>query len=301
MIWVLLGVTLLALLALVAYWQLVVAEGAYLGPRVVTLLYDWAAAAYERIKQYDPAHEQWYLGLPLAQALEPLSTPLVLDVGTGTARLPRALFFQPAFHGDVVGLDLSRRMLAHAVRLTRPYADRLTLIWYDACTLPFLDGTFDAVTCLEVLEFTPDPQAVLQELVRVLRPGGVLLVTNRVGPDVRFLPGRTFSRPAFEAILERLPLEQIRTRSWQIDYNLVWALKKGQPRGGGVRPLSQILRCPACGHNPLPLRMDGYVCSECGRGYAVATDGVIELARQRRGRAARAVERQHEGEEAREG
>lgn len=279
MTWALVIVGLLLLTGL-AYWQLVVAEGAYLGPRVVALLYNWAAPAYERIKQFDPASEQWFLGLPLARALDRVPAPFVLDVGIGTGRLPRALLFQPRFRGRVVGVDLSRRMLTHAVRLTSLYAGRVTLIWQDARILPFQDNTFDAVTCLEVLEFTPDPEAVLRELVRVLRPGGILLTTNRVGPDARFLPSRAFPRLAFEALLHNLPLEEVRTRTWQVDYDLVWALKTGTPRGGGVRMLPEVMRCPACGHSPLPMREGAYCCAGCGRTYPVAEDGVIEIARQ---------------------
>lgn len=277
MAWLALIVGLLLLAGLI-YWQFILAEGAYFGPRVVVLLYDWAAGAYERIKQFDPGAEQWYLGLPLARALDPVSTPLVLDVGTGTGRLPRALLFQPRFHGRVVGLDLSRRMLAEGVSKLEPYTGRVTLIWQDAQELPFLDGTFDAVTCLEVLEFTPDPEAVVEELVRVLRPGGVLLTTNRVGPDARFLPGRALSPAEFRATLERLPLEEIRTQTWQVDYDLIWAVKAGEPTGGGVRPLPEIMRCPACGNSPLPMRQGAYQCAGCGRTYPMAEDGVVEMA-----------------------
>ena len=278
MVW-LIAVAGVVLLVGLVYWQLIVAEGTYLGPRVVVLLYDWTAGIYERIKQFDPSQEQWFLGLPLAQALEEVSTPLVLDVGTGTARLPRALLFQPSFQGRVVGLDLSRRMLERGLELAGQYADRLTLIWQDARELPFHDNTFDAVCCLEVLEFTPDPRAVLLELVRVLRPGGVLLVTNRVGRDARLMPGRTFSRLEFRELLKSLQLEEARVQSWQLDYDLAWALKTGLPRGGGVRPLPEILSCPDCGHNPLPMQEGAYTCNECGQRYQMADDGVIEMVR----------------------
>ena len=261
------------------YWQFVVAEGTYLGPRVVVLLYDWTSGIYERIKQFDSSQEQWFLGIPLAQALEMVPNPFVLDVGTGTARLPRALLFQPSFRGRVVGLDLSRRMLKRAVKLAGQYADQLTLIWQDARDLPFHDNSFDAVCCLEALEFTPDPKAVLAELVRVLRPGGVLLISNRVGRDARLMPGRTFSRLEFPELLQGYQLEGVRVQSWQIDYDLAWALKAGVPRGGGVRPLPEILCCPDCGHSPLPVQDGAYTCSDCGREYSVADDGVIEMVR----------------------
>jgi len=268
----------LVLLGLLLYWQLIVAEGAYLGPRVVILLYDWSAHVYEHIKQYSVGDEQWFLGLPLARALELIPAPLVLDAATGTGRLPRTLLRQIAFDGRVIGLDLSRRMLREAARRTAQFADRLTYIWQDARNLPFDDDTFDGVTCLEALEFTPDPRAVLAELVRVLRPGGVLLTTNRVGRGARFLPGRAFPRDEFEQVLQEFPLEDVKVRRWQQDYDLAWAVKAGRPRGGGIRPLPEILRCPTCGGR-VSREPDAFRCTGCARSYPVAEDGVIEMAR----------------------
>jgi ubiquinone/menaquinone biosynthesis C-methylase UbiE len=280
MIWVALGLGLIGLVALglLAYWQLVIAEGTYLGPRIVALMYDWSAKAYERIKQYNPGDEQWFLGLPLARSLELIPAPLVLDVATGTGRLPRALLRQPPFEGRVIGLDLARRMLAEAVDRTAQFADRLTYIWQDARNLPFDDDTFDAVTCLEALEFTPDPREILAELVRVLRPGGVLLTTNRIGRDAKLLPGRAFPREEIEDTLRQFPLEDIKVQVWQMDYDLVWAIKAGKPRGGGVRPLPEILRCPTCAGR-VERATDGFHCPSCHCLYPIAKDGIIEMER----------------------
>ncbi len=277
--WLAIGLALgaLLLLGLLLYWHLIIAEGAYLGPRIVALMYDWSAKAYERIKRYRAGDEQWFLGLPLARSLEMIPAPIVLDVATGTGRLPRALLRQPPFEGRVIGLDLSRGMIREAVRRTAQFADRLTFVRQGASDLPFKDNTFDAVTCIEALEFTPDPLRVLEELVRVLRPGGVLLVTNRIGPDARFLPGRAFPPDRFESILRTLPLEQIKTRTWQVDYSLVWAVKKGKPKGGGIRPLEEILVCPACS-GAVERTAHTFRCTGCGRQYPVTDDGIIDMA-----------------------
>lgn len=54
----------------------------------------------------------------------------------------------------------------------------------DAHHLPFPDATFDHVICSEVLEHIPDDVTVLRDIVRVLRPGGTLVVTvPRYGPE----------------------------------------------------------------------------------------------------------------------
>lgn len=272
-IWVILG---LLVLGGLLYWQLGIGEGTYLGPRVVAWLYDLVAPTYDRIKGFDAEMEQWYLGLPLALALDGIPDPLVLDVGCGTARLARALFFQPRFRGHIVGVDLSRGMLARAVQETRPWADRIAFIRRDARSLPFPDDTFDAVASLEMLEFTPDPRGVVRELVRVLRPGGILLVSNRIGVEARLMPGRTFPTEEFVAFLRTLPLERIHVQPWQVYYDLVWARKAGRPTGGGVRPLAEILRCPACGQVGFTEADGAWECPACAYRCPVQ-NGILEM------------------------
>jgi ubiquinone/menaquinone biosynthesis C-methylase UbiE len=267
-----------ALLAALAYWELVIAEGVHLGPRVVAFLYDLVAPRYDRIKQFNSPDEAWFLSDPLVRALRDVPVPLVLDVATGTGRLPLTLLAQPSFRGRVIALDSSRVMLAQAARDTRNMADRLTLIWQDASHLPFNDEAFDAVTCLEALEFMPSTQRALSEITRVLRPGGVMLLTNRIGPWAKFLPGHTTSPQMFETMLGLLGLERIQTQVWQMEYDRVWARKPGSGSGSSAKLLPQILRCPRC--NGSVMRGDNsFTCSKCGRVYRIAPDGVIEMMR----------------------
>jgi ubiquinone/menaquinone biosynthesis C-methylase UbiE len=283
---VLIGVVagLVALGALL-HWQLNLAEGVYLGRRVVVWLYDRFAPRYDNIKQFDRRDEDWFLGGPVSQALRNVSSALVLDVATGTGRLPVTLFRQPAFAGRVVGLDLSREMLRRAATNTREHKDRMTLLWQDATCLPFNDDSFDAVTCLEALEFLPDMQTTLGEMVRVLRPGGILLVTNRIGPGVRWMPGRTMRSEHLAGFLESTALADVRTAVWQIDYDLVWARKRATlPNTGRAQHASEtsatlpsVLRCPNCANTPLNRHESAYHCQACDSQFPVAEDGVIEM------------------------
>ncbi len=224
------------LLALVLYWQLILAEGAYLGPRLVALLYDWTAPRYNRIKDFDPLMEAHTLGLPLANRVQGQPDALVLDVAVGTGRLPLALLQQPAFQGRVIGLDRASKMLAIARRDLAAHGRRVLLLQADAMALPFADNTFYAVTCLEALEFTPDPLRGLGELVRVLRPAdaaspraGWLLFTNRIGWEARFMPGKTWTAARLAGILSQLPLANVQILPWQTIYDLVWAQKVLRP------------------------------------------------------------------------
>ncbi len=266
-----------AVLTLVAflYWQLIVAEGAYLGRRVVTLLYDWSAHVYDRIKHYDTGYETYFLARPLASTLFSFPNPLVLDVATGTSRLACTLLDEVAFRGGVIGLDLSRKMLKQAVFKTARYGDRSALLWDDASELPFSDDTFEAVACLEALEFMPDPDQVLREMVRVLRPGGVFLTTNRIGNEAKLMPGRTQSADELQKKLQALSLEMVRVRPWQEDYDLVWALKPGICTPLGVRKLEDVLVCPACG-TPVTRRSGDLQCQD-GHILPIAEDGIVEL------------------------
>lgn len=93
-----------------------------------------------------------------------------LDVGCGTghhlADLRRRGF-------EVAGVDGSPEMVARA----RDRNQGVSIECADVEALPFLSGRFDLVLCIEVLRYLRNPAGCLRELARVLRPGGVCLVT----------------------------------------------------------------------------------------------------------------------------
>jgi ubiquinone/menaquinone biosynthesis C-methylase UbiE len=216
----------LALLGLLAYWQLVIAEGAHLGPRVVVALYDRIAGEYDTaIKKFDVETESLILGLPLASELAPVTAPRVLDVACGTGRLARALLRELAFDGLVVNADLAAGMLRAGQPTVAAWPGRVHWLRAPADRLPLPAEAFDAVACLEALEFLPDPRAALAECVRVLRPGGLLVVTRRIGWQARLIVGKTASRAAFHQGLRRLGLHAVRSTPWTVDYDLVLARK----------------------------------------------------------------------------
>jgi ubiquinone/menaquinone biosynthesis C-methylase UbiE len=93
----------------------------------------------------------------------------VLDVGCGPGNFTRD-FARTAAEGLVVGLDASETMLAQAVRNTQ--SANVVFMRGDACELPFRDGSFDAVCCFAALYLIEDPMRALDEIVRVLAPGG---------------------------------------------------------------------------------------------------------------------------------
>ncbi len=225
-----------------SWWLLIESEGVYLGKRVVIWLYDVYARRYDAIKQFNPHYEHHFLAQPLMAQISPCQNPLVLDVATGTGRLPLALWQHTCFSGHVVGLDLSYQMLkqAHQKLVTEHYREGVSLVHHSAERLPFDDASFDVVTCLEALEFLPATDSALAEMARVLREGGILLITQRI--NTRWMPGRLWSESTLMTLLEELGFEFIEFDIWQYDYKKVWAQKRGQSAPIGPKPISTLLR-----------------------------------------------------------
>ncbi|MEZ4666776.1 MAG: class I SAM-dependent methyltransferase [Anaerolineae bacterium] len=267
--------TLIAVLAALGWWLFIASEGVYLGRRIVILLYDLYASRYDNVKGYLREYEQLYLAEPIMDFIAPHTAPLVLDVATGTGRLPLAMARHPDFTGHTIGVDLSRKMLDYATRNIFPYEERATFIWCPAEHLPFPDDTFDVVTCLEALEFTTNPQAVVRELVRVLRPGGLMLISQRI--NTKLMPGKTWTSKQIQQVLREAGIADAKAQIWQVDYRKVWAWKDGKSQPTGVRPLTEILRCPHCGQIYMAKQGGIWLCENCRREAKVGKDGVIEL------------------------
>ena len=105
----------------------------------------------------------------------PASATRILDVASGTAAVAIELA-RAAPERTVVGIDQSPEMLAAGrARVARAgLADRIELREGRAESLPFADGEFDALTFTYLLRYVDDPVATMRELVRVVRPGGVV-------------------------------------------------------------------------------------------------------------------------------
>jgi ubiquinone/menaquinone biosynthesis C-methylase UbiE len=258
-----------------AWWLFYETEGVYLGRGMVIWLYDLYANRYDHIKQFSDVFDRAYLAEPIMDMIAPHQSPLVLDIATGTGRLPLTLLNDAQFQGRIVGIDLSGRMLNNAAQKLNGF-DRVTFIRVPAETLPFENDTFDIVTCLEALEFMENPQAVVREAIRVLRPGGLLLTTNRV--SIRLMPGKTWKSEQFAELLIDMGLEAVEIDFWQVDYQRVWALKTGESLPTGARPLAEILRCPGDLSKPMIAGEGEWICSDCDLRAPVAANGVIDLA-----------------------
>jgi SAM-dependent methyltransferase len=113
---------------------------------------------------------QWTLVVRALQSVAPLARGRLLDVGCGDK--PYLEIFEP-YVSEYVGVEheASFRQTANATR------DRGPDVLYDGKRLPFADGEFETVLSVQTLEHTPEPQALLREMARVLHRDGRLLLT----------------------------------------------------------------------------------------------------------------------------
>jgi SAM-dependent methyltransferase len=111
----------------------------------------------------------------------------VLDAGCGAGRHLCEAFRKEGV--DVVGIDLKWGDLCQArgylCLMEQKNGGRWCVMKGDVTRLPFADGVFDIVVCSEVLEHIPDAAAALREIIRILKPGGDLVVSVP-----RYLPER---------------------------------------------------------------------------------------------------------------
>jgi 2-polyprenyl-3-methyl-5-hydroxy-6-metoxy-1,4-benzoquinol methylase len=103
----------------------------------------------------------------------------VIDVGCGLGEYSRHMGARGA---DVVSVDRSKNMLRAAKG--RDQSGRLLPAQADACGLPFRDACADAILCIEVLQLVNREDAVMSEVVRVLKPSGTVILStlNRIKP-----------------------------------------------------------------------------------------------------------------------
>ncbi len=152
-----------------------------------------APEAAELAAMYDAAADRWHRSIGMlgySRAYRALFVRLfsdgtlghledggrVLDCGVGTGALSLGLAEKAPAPLRIEGVDVSGRMLDQARRNLKDAAVDARLRTADVRSLPFEDASFDAVICAHVLEHLDDPLEGISEMVRVLRPGGTLVI-----------------------------------------------------------------------------------------------------------------------------
>lgn len=141
--------------------------------------------------QKAPEYDAWYQTQKgaLVDALEtecafslfqPTDGMRVLDAGCGTGNFSLKM---AALGATVEGIDLSEPMIGYAKEkaAASPYAGQLHFQVGDLYALPFADESFDAVLSMAAFEFIHEDQRALDEFMRVVKPGGRVLIGTITG------------------------------------------------------------------------------------------------------------------------
>ncbi|MEO0946743.1 MAG: methyltransferase domain-containing protein [Cyanobacteria bacterium J06641_5] len=124
----------------------------------------------------------------------------LLDVGCGIGGSSRILARDYDF--AVTGITISPQQVARARELT-PVGVSAEFVVGDALALPFPDASFDVVWSVEAGPHMPDKALFARELLRVLKPGGTLVVADWNQRDARNRPLNFWERPVMRQLLEQ--------------------------------------------------------------------------------------------------
>jgi len=209
------------------------------------------AEEYANMEQMEGAH--WYYAGKrdfcrewLLRVGPPRTGDLLLDCGAGTGRFAREM----EAHCRVMVLDDHEE----ALKLLRTRFDAGQILSLAGDRVPLPDGSLNYVTALDVLEHTPDDLAVVKGFHRLLKPGGVALVTVPAGMalwsdwDVALHHYRRYSRPQLKALFPADQWELIHVNYTNVAvYPAVWLVRKWRkwfPAPGGTARTEDKLPAP---------------------------------------------------------
>mgnify|MGYP006394457309 CR=1 FL=1 len=151
--------------------------------------------------EFKPLHDINPLRLNYIDQRAPLAGSRVLDVGCGGGLLSEAMAGRGA---EVTGIDMGEAPLnvakLHCLE-SGASVDYRRITVEELAADESIQGQFDIVTCLEMLEHVPDPQSVLSACARLLKPGGQLFVSTINRNPKSFL----FAIVGAEYVLKMLP------------------------------------------------------------------------------------------------
>jgi len=145
--------------------------------------FDENAAEWDRIRSLHVPERE--VEAAILEALGPGPFELLLDLGTGTGRV---LELAAGRARRLVGVDTNREMLKCArVRLDKAELVNCSVRLADIYNLPFSEESAGAVVIHQVLHFLDNPKAALIEAIRVLQPGGRLVLVDFAPHNLEFL------------------------------------------------------------------------------------------------------------------
>lgn len=143
----------------------------------VAAIYDEIAPTWD---QRQGLVERVLMGKAMRASLASHLAGDVLEIGSGTGATLPFLDQRESRITSLTGTDLSQGMLAEARQTVRALGQPVALVRMDAGALAFADATFDTVTTSLMLCTVPDPARALREMMRVLKPGGKIVLLEHV-------------------------------------------------------------------------------------------------------------------------
>lgn len=168
-------------------------------------LYDGPAGAVLALASLVSLHEPLMGRIIKQRRFDVTRFKSILDLGAGAGQILRHLIKVTPAGTQLVACDLSHQMLRRARKRVKSH--RPIYVAADMTRLPFANESFDCVTSGYVIEYLPDPRPGLEEIGRVLRPGGSLLLlatedTYSGAVVSRTWKCRTFNRQELETACE---------------------------------------------------------------------------------------------------
>ncbi|MBP5206085.1 MAG: bifunctional demethylmenaquinone methyltransferase/2-methoxy-6-polyprenyl-1,4-benzoquinol methylase UbiE, partial [Bacteroidales bacterium] len=152
----------------------------------ITSMFDSIAGDYDSLNHlFSLNMDRRWRRKAVAEVMRDAAPRQILDVACGTGDLAVALAGAAPKGGRVTGVDISKKMLALVGRKAAKagVAFNIKTEVADAEHLPYADGTFDAVTCAFGVRNFVHLEAGLREMLRVLKPGGKLVILELATPD----------------------------------------------------------------------------------------------------------------------
>ncbi|MGW6732310.1 HAD-IA family hydrolase [Streptomyces sp. NPDC055013] len=187
----------------------------------------------------------------LHRAVAAPTPSLAVDVGCGSSF--HAMAMTRLFHCPVLRIDLTQAALKRGSSLSGGLPGPAS-VQADASRLPLSDATSDLTLCAELLEHVPDPDAVLAELSRVTRPGGLLVLTVPNSVEATWPLFRGIQRKSFSAghireytvdvlteAAERAGFHQVSAGSrWFLFYWLAFGIERSRLAAPAARALLRL-------------------------------------------------------------
>ncbi|HUO05312.1 MAG TPA: class I SAM-dependent methyltransferase [Candidatus Binataceae bacterium] len=118
--------------------------------------------------------------------------------------------------GEVVAIDIDESLVQHARSMIKGSYPNVSVVQGDLTCSALPDDTFDLILCSQVLKQVPEPRLAIREMYRMLRPGGILLLTSQQPLSPVELAGRVILRPPLINFVRLIYKEAVRQPSHRV-------------------------------------------------------------------------------------